>query len=731
VPIETLRDVLRSSESAFADKAWYSGTTAPNPAEYRRWFDTETGSFIAYVTDSAGSSQWVDFGRDMKAADNAALAQFAVSEAEAARDAATVNAAVYADTATALADSGLATGAQFQVVVGDQILRYRKDAGPVATGPLLIYTNGEFALSARRALGLGSSTPYVAFVAGSITPSISRNFTPLAATQYDIVAVVRGNNCDWVHLLCQSGGSMNHDCLFRLSTETIGRVNTALVQPAQTPTMRYMGGDRWELKVRILSTGTGVATLLLRPTLDGNFPMTGDTSRGMFIETWEVRLAGSETNLWSTGLITDAAFTKASLTASTLSTTSAPLTAEIGVIEDTAESSDVLMTGRLSGIRLTEAAGAGLNVRLFHPITLVASDLVVIRVRAKKAERFRLNLFANTAINIDATFDLNTRTGTGSGATVTHLGNDWCECTATATAIGGTTNFQVRVYPTTGGHPYTGDGVSSLFIEDVAVFVNGIKIIESRSEDFNRAIWTKNSITLTLGATRYIGIKQALVDSSQTPYNDGSAALVGLKTAVIGDSISSQGQYTGPLVGQTGITMTNLGASGACLASGSAGGSLAIYNQINSIPVDSELVLVQAGVNDFGTDNSDLGVLGDTTTATFYGAIHASVVAIRIRAPSAKIVFLTPYSGSSAHATHRHFRTNSKGHTLVQFQTAVKVGAAFAGCPVINVGEESGIGYHTPELFSDNLHITATGGLQYGTFCVANLRELVLAGVIQ
>lgn len=59
---------------------------------------------------------------------NAEAAQVA---AETARDAAFVNANVYADTAAGLAAT--TTGDQFQVVVGDEIIRYSHDAGPVAT----------------------------------------------------------------------------------------------------------------------------------------------------------------------------------------------------------------------------------------------------------------------------------------------------------------------------------------------------------------------------------------------------------------------------------------------------------------------------------------------------------------------------------------------------------------------------------------------------------------------
>lgn len=68
-------------------------------------------------------------------------AEAAQLAAETARDAAFVNADVYADTAAGLA--GTAEGDQFQVVSGAEIIRYRHDAGPVAT-EVARYPNGEW-----------------------------------------------------------------------------------------------------------------------------------------------------------------------------------------------------------------------------------------------------------------------------------------------------------------------------------------------------------------------------------------------------------------------------------------------------------------------------------------------------------------------------------------------------------------------------------------------------------
>ena len=65
-----------------------------------------------------------------KSGEQRALAEIAKTAAETARDAAFINADVYADTAAGLAATSV--GDQFQIVSGSQIIRYRHDAGPVA-----------------------------------------------------------------------------------------------------------------------------------------------------------------------------------------------------------------------------------------------------------------------------------------------------------------------------------------------------------------------------------------------------------------------------------------------------------------------------------------------------------------------------------------------------------------------------------------------------------------------
>jgi len=86
------------------------------------WVDYQAGAKIAQA-----------LAEDAQAAAEAAEAgaQTAQTAAETARDAAFVNADVYADTTAGLA--GTTLGDQFQVVSGDEIIRYSHDSGPTAT----------------------------------------------------------------------------------------------------------------------------------------------------------------------------------------------------------------------------------------------------------------------------------------------------------------------------------------------------------------------------------------------------------------------------------------------------------------------------------------------------------------------------------------------------------------------------------------------------------------------
>lgn len=119
-------------------------------------------------------------------------AELAETNAETARDAAFVNADVYADTAAGLA--GTTLGDQFQVVEGQWLVRYSHDAGPVATevARLLISVSPSYS----NASGAGNRTASVAVtVSGtSLTTNAPSNLVDgaFANNTTDSIAFVPG-----------------------------------------------------------------------------------------------------------------------------------------------------------------------------------------------------------------------------------------------------------------------------------------------------------------------------------------------------------------------------------------------------------------------------------------------------------------------------------------------------------------------------------------------------------
>ncbi len=197
----------------------------------------------------------------------------------------------------------------------------------------------------------------------------------------------------------------------------------------------------------------------------------------------------------------------------------------------------------------------------------------------------------------------------------------------------------------------------------------------------------------------------------------GGSPWAGLSWAALGTSITAQGLYTTPLASGIGATLTNLGVGGARIAA-------MITDQIPLIPTNAKLVTFEAGINDF-PDGPVLGAVGDTTTATFCGALYVAITNIKARSPNALIVLLTPFSADSRAPTRTPTSVNAQGNTLRQFQQAIVDVAGWQGVPVVDVGRRSGQGAINATTFTtDGLHHSAAGGTHYADFVAKKLWAL-------
>ncbi|MEO1951396.1 SGNH/GDSL hydrolase family protein, partial [Thioclava sp.] len=358
---------------------------------------------------------------------------------------------------------------------------------------------------------------------------------------------------------------------------------------------------------------------------------------------------------------------------------------------------------------------------------LVIGDTYELVAIVKAAGRKFCRLYVNVNARMDVYFDLekgvihNEVWGTG---TITYLGGGRYEIRASAVGtVANSANGQLMASLDGSAPPYAGDGASGIIVESYRALHNGVDIWPT--DDISDAGFTK------LGSTVYsVTVAQDLLteEFAKLRNKEALSPFAGKKWAALGTSITDQNKYFPPLETLLGATGQNLGVSGGSIAEGAHYGSLAIYNEIPNIAIDADLVTIAAGTNDFGTRTSTLGSLGDTNTATFYGALYAAVVAIQAQAPNAKIVFLTPYSSDSRIPNWSITTANADGDKFVDFQQAVRDVANYLGLPCIDIGSEGGFGYLTNgPITADGLHPNTLGGELFADYVFAKLQDLAKA----
>ena len=69
---------------------------------------------------------------------------------------------------------------------------------------------------------------------------------------------------------------------------------------------------------------------------------------------------------------------------------------------------------------------------------------------------------------------------------------------------------------------------------------------------------------------------------------------------------------------------------------------LNFISRVDEMDADADLVVIFGGTNDFGHGDAPLGMMGDRSPYTFYGACHVLIRKLLARFPGAQIVFMTP-----------------------------------------------------------------------------------------
>lgn len=123
-----------------------------------------------------------------------------------------------------------------------------------------------------------------------------------------------------------------------------------------------------------------------------------------------------------------------------------------------------------------------------------------------------------------------------------------------------------------------------------------------------------------------------------SPYSGKTANFLGDSITAL-NTVNASKPYHAWVAELLGVSVNNYGLNGSSFADNSS--SAKTFCERYESMVDADLVVVAGGVNDT-LHGSTLGAMGDTTTATVYGALDVLCQGLRAKYPVADIVFLTP-----------------------------------------------------------------------------------------
>ncbi|WP_293708678.1 GDSL-type esterase/lipase family protein [Stenotrophomonas sp. UBA7606] len=235
----------------------------------------------------------------------------------------------------------------------------------------------------------------------------------------------------------------------------------------------------------------------------------------------------------------------------------------------------------------------------------------------------------------------------------------------------------------------------------------------------------------------------------------GISPLQGKKVAFFGDSITENGDYPERVAARLGCVPLKFGFGGCRMglhnntASGILYGKMSMwkladyvssgdYSELTTAAQDLftlegddnrpqaaalaatdwatvDYVVIAFGTNDWGGDNP-LGANGDTTAATFKGAINYTITKLMTAYPHLKVAFVSPMwrsRRSAGDGLESDANPNTNGTFLLEFADAVREVAALRHLPALDLYRTAGINQYNGSIYlADGLHPVAGVGFQ-------------------
>lgn len=190
----------------------------------------------------------------------------------------------------------------------------------------------------------------------------------------------------------------------------------------------------------------------------------------------------------------------------------------------------------------------------------------------------------------------------------------------------------------------------------------------------------------------------------------------GKKICAYGDSVTEQNKWQSFVSSYFNCSFYNRGVGGTTVTQiNSSTNHMSSDTRIETIPTDSDVILVFGGHNDWSYASINIGdiktdALSESTS--FKSAFALMLKKIQTRCPNAKIITMTPVGGRTEEASaNQDKQFYIRDLCMTDFANAVKEVSAYYGIPCIDINANSGINTlnHTTYI-ADLIHPNVEGG---------------------
>ena len=190
----------------------------------------------------------------------------------------------------------------------------------------------------------------------------------------------------------------------------------------------------------------------------------------------------------------------------------------------------------------------------------------------------------------------------------------------------------------------------------------------------------------------------------------------GKKICAYGDSVTEQNKWQSYVSSYFNCSFYNRGVGGTTVTQvDSSTNHMSGDTRINTIPTDSDVILIFAGHNDWSYASIAMGNLKTdalSESISFKSAFALMLKKIQARCPNAKLITMTPVGGRTEDAaTNQDKQFYIRDLCMTDFANAVKEISGYYGIPCIDVNSNCGINTlnHTTYI-ADLIHPNEAGG---------------------